>query len=329
MPSSAFRTFSDPDEHAAAIRAAKATILVTKPGEYRAELTRVDLHRLWMQTSRTVLPHVARYSVARDRSVVLFPGEAHRGSIHHTGIELSHGEMMFNSLGSEHYHRMGANSHWRAMSLAPEELAVAARTMAAVDLGTPASNRRIRPPPHLMSRLSRLHHATTRLAATVPDILAQPEVARALEQELVSAMVCCLVADTVAETGRSLGRTPPIIRRLESLLEENEDRALYVAELCAAMNMTERMLRLHSAAHLGMSPYRYLWLRRMNLARRALAAAAPPMTVTEVATNFGFYELGRFSVTYRQLFGEMPSVTLRREPVPMPSAGGPIYWFLS
>ena len=34
--------------------------------------------------------------------------------------------------------------------------------------------------------------------------------------------------------------------------------------------------------------------------------------VTRVATDHGFWELGRFSVAYRALFGESPSKSLRR-----------------
>ena len=50
---------------------------------------------------------------------------------------------------------------------------------------------------------------------------------------------------------------------------------------------------------------------RLSEARRALLAAdCKRITVTEIATEFGFLELGRFSVEYRKVFGESPSKTL-------------------
>jgi hypothetical protein len=53
----------------------------------------------------------------------------------------------------------------------------------------------------------------------------------------------------------------------------------------------------------------------MDQTRRALILADPrAKTVTEIAANHGFWEFGRFAVTYQQLFGEAPSVTLRRPP---------------
>jgi AraC-like DNA-binding protein len=61
-----------------------------------------------------------------------------------------------------------------------------------------------------------------------------------------------------------------------------------------------------------MGPIRYLTLRRMHLVRRALLRADSSTTITRIATDHGFWELGRFSVAYRTLFGETPSESLRR-----------------
>jgi len=88
-----------------------------------------------------------------------------------------------------------------------------------------------------------------------------------------------------------------------------------LTEICAAIGVAEGTLRVACEEHLGMGPIRYLSLRRMHLVRRALLRADPSMaTVTRLATDHGFWELGRFSVAYRTLFGEPPSESLRRPP---------------
>jgi len=53
-------------------------------------------------------------------------------------------------------------------------------------------------------------------------------------------------------------------------------------------------------------------VERLDCVRKALReSGTSPTTVTDVATGHGFYELGRFAVTYKQAFGESPSATLR------------------
>jgi AraC-like DNA-binding protein len=134
-----------------------------------------------------------------------------------------------------------------------------------------------------------------------------------MEEALVEAMVFCLAE------GRSDGlliiqrHRMRVMRRLEEALAAKPKEPLYMTELCATTGASYWTLRACCLEYLGMSPKRYLWLRRMNLARRALQRAdAERTTVTEIATDYGFWELGRFSVAYRALFGEMPSITLRR-----------------
>ena len=66
-------------------------------------------------------------------------------------------------------------------------------------------------------------------------------------------------------------------------------------------------------AQIGYLDTTYRQLGIFLLARRALQSAnAEGTTVTEIATNYGFWELGRFAVAYRTLFGEPPSAALHR-----------------
>jgi AraC-like DNA-binding protein len=170
-----------------------------------------------------------------------------------------------------------------------------------------------RTPPPSMVRLLNLHNVANQLAATVPDILAHPEVARAIEQELLNALIACLV-DPVAGMNPNPNRQR-IMQQFHQMIEANQYEPLYLPEICGAIGVPERTLNSVCTLYLGMSPRRYLWLRRMNLVRRALTLADPiATTVTVIANDHGFGELGRFAVAYRALYGEPPSTTLRRTP---------------
>jgi AraC-like DNA-binding protein len=104
------------------------------------------------------------------------------------------------------------------------------------------------------------------------------------------------------------------MRRFRRVVEENPAQPLYIPELCRAIGVSSRTLQACCQEHLGMGPKRYLLLRRMHLARRALRYATSEVTsVTDIATRYGFWQLGRFAVEYRSLFSESPSATLRRQ----------------
>ena len=143
---------------------------------------------------------------------------------------------------------------------------------------------RLAPPAPLLLRLRKLHEAADHLANTAPDILANPEVARAMEQATVEAMVFCL-AGRHSENARNVHRHHArVMRRLEEALMANPEQPLYMAELAAQVGASYWTLRDCCLEYLGMSPKRYLWLRRMHMARRALRRAdAERTTVTVIA----------------------------------------------
>jgi AraC-like DNA-binding protein len=118
------------------------------------------------------------------------------------------------------------------------------------------------------------------------------------------------------------GLEPAAVSRQSGQYQQIVDRVLEIAgrsteirigDICRNLGVNARtLLRAFRAVH-GATPHRYLFSRRMQVARQLLSCAGDrPVTVTEVATRLGFVELGRFAMAYRSAFGELPSETLRR-----------------
>jgi AraC-like DNA-binding protein len=216
------------------------------------------------------------------------------------------------------HQRSDANFHYGTMSLPLNDLDAAAEAIIGREFPKTLHKRIIRPGSALMLRLLTLHKSVGQLAHDSPDVLELPEVLRAFENELIHVMVRCLAEGAAVEPTVGSCRHDTIVARFEEFLEANPDRPLYLTEICAAIGVAERTLRASCEEHLGMGPIRYLTLRRMHLVRRALLRSDPSeITVTQIVTDHGFWELGRFSVAYGALFGESPSCTLRR-PVEQP-----------
>jgi AraC-like DNA-binding protein len=323
MPGSIHSVFNDPFIFQSAIRAANVDLSIRATGTYRAELTRVDFSQLWMQRGSENLARVGYAANAPNRAPIFFLTDANQPSMHHSGMELSTDEIAVYSRSAAHHHRTNGPVRWGAMSLTPDDLAAVSYKISGRELAMPATTRRVRPKPDDLSRLRTLHEAAGRMAQATPDVIANDEVARAIENALLHAMIACLVdSDQIEMTSGCRGHLA-IVSRLEEFLIANPDRPFYLAEVCSATGATERTLRVSCNEHLGMGPIHYLWLRRMHLVRRALLRSDPQTaSVTDIAMNHGFWELGRFSVAYRRLFGEMPSASLRRSADESPKPGG-------
>jgi AraC-like DNA-binding protein len=117
----------------------------------------------------------------------------------------------------------------------------------------------------------------------------------------------------VAETPftRESNACSDLVEQAERLALAHIDEPLHISTLCRTLEISERTLRKAFHKIHGLPPCRRLRMLRLSEARRALLAAdCKRITVTEIATEFGFLELGRFSVEYRKVFGESPSKTL-------------------
>jgi AraC-like DNA-binding protein len=120
---------------------------------------------------------------------------------------------------------------------------------------------------------------------------------------------------TVGETSsaREGKRCRDLVQQAENLALAYLDESIHISALCRTLAVSERTLRKAFHRIHGLPPCRHLRMLRLSQARRALLSADCRLTsVTEIATCFGFVELGRFSVEYKKVFGERPSQTLHR-----------------
>lgn len=103
---------------------------------------------------------------------------------------------------------------------------------------------------------------------------------------------------------------------LETAIAYIHDRASELptlSDLTRVSGVSARTLQLQFEREVGCTPLQYLQNVRLRAARHELLEPQTnTVTVTEIATRWGFYNHGRFSALYRQQYQELPSETLRR-----------------
>jgi len=306
--------FTDPFVYQSAFRSVEVELFPTAKGKFRAELTQVTMGKLWLHAAHEDLPRVYIGAIKPHLAVIGFLTRPNQPAMQHCGMAVSPGDIIVNDADLM-YRRSEANCDWGSMSLRKADLDVSCLAVTGHEYEASSPKYVVKPAPNLISWLLRIHGMAGQMAKVAPDILSLPEVARALEQELLLVMIRCLTEGKPSRMTESGRRHDRIVARFEEYLEMHPDKPLYLTEICAAVGVAERTLRGVCEDHLGMGPIRFLALRRLHLVRRALQqASSVTTTVTRVATDYGFWELGRFSVAYRVLFSETPSETLRRPP---------------
>jgi AraC family transcriptional regulator, ethanolamine operon transcriptional activator len=104
-----------------------------------------------------------------------------------------------------------------------------------------------------------------------------------------------------------------IFRRAQRLFKAEEHEPMTVAALARRLDLTQDVIREAFVDTVGISPSVWLRQQRLDGARRELLRSDNAVrTVSEVAMQWGFWHLGRFSAYYAALYGETPSQTMRR-----------------
>jgi AraC-like DNA-binding protein len=310
MTSIAVRYASDPEQYVAALRPDNVDLTITGRGSFDARNIFIGLNSMDMRRGRENLARTAHAQCVRAGIAFLAePGPP----MFWNGMVIGNEDVVIFG-PCIHCHRSSGATEWGTLTLSIEDMndyfgpLVAGYALRQGGAGV------IRPAPDAMRRLRRLHRVSAHMALYRPDTIGNPKTADSIEHSALDVLGSC-VSDAQACNPRSGGsrQHQNIINRFRTVLADNTDIALRIPEISKLVGVSSRTLRLASQEILGVSPLQYLLLRRMHMARLALRNADPAdARVTEIATEHGFWELGRFAVQYRALFGETPSDTLRR-----------------
>jgi AraC-like DNA-binding protein len=103
-----------------------------------------------------------------------------------------------------------------------------------------------------------------------------------------------------------------ILRTASQYFEQAGRDPVYLVELCDATRVSERTLHYVFQRQFGISPMKFLKLRRLHLLReRLMTTNADQVSVKKAALETGLWRLARYAQYYRELFGELPSETAR------------------
>jgi AraC family ethanolamine operon transcriptional activator len=300
--------FVDADEAAAAVSGIDLRITVLAGAVRPWQILEADLGPAlltWgkMGSEMNVLATVSPESLSI--SMMTSPGDACTVNGHSFMDKLA-----FLPQGSDNICSTNAPIDWIKLQFNPGDFDREFESFSGQHYSVPRDVALLHPPGERLAsyRTALLEVAT--LAKNQPELLADPSVRENAGKTLLGELFQALAPPRRVEHV-AFSRLAAKLKEALEPTSPGQSAVLHPSDLCKILGVNDRSLRRLFADIYGTSPARYLRVRRLHQARRALQHDLSAQTITEVGIRYGFFDLGRFAGNYRDLFGESPSETLR------------------
>ncbi|PLX98814.1 MAG: hypothetical protein C0623_11210 [Desulfuromonas sp.] len=147
---------------------------------------------------------------------------------------------------------------------------------------------------------------SNRKPVSVPDY---HQLKQSLTHHLLELCFAAVFAEKPVPVDRKTTNNIGIVESAEAYLNRLEMEAISVLDLAKELGVSIRKLQYAFRDILGITPKRYLQIRRLNLVRKQLILK-PDKTITEHASKAGFWHMAQFTKDYKAMFGESPRETL-------------------
>ena len=132
-------------------------------------------------------------------------------------------------------------------------------------------------------------------------------------KEIAILMMAELIADSHKITQVST-YSPDLVlvRKAEELIDGESAAVFSIQEIASKLNTNPRSIQIAFRKHRDYTPMQFLRERKLSKARKLLINHnSSSMSVKAAAIGAGIYDLNRFSKNYKEMFGELPSETLK------------------
>lgn len=151
----------------------------------------------------------------------------------------------------------------------------------------------------------RLHSLVARLGETNLNA----EAAEYWKRAVIEAMSAVIIHGASSERDGPLPSALKVVKQVEEYLDAAGTAPIHISEICRHLHLPRRTLHRVFHETLGVGPIAFLRHRRLCAVHSALRMPKDIRTVSEIAMQFGFQNVGRFAGYYHRLFGEYPSET--------------------
>jgi AraC-like DNA-binding protein len=306
------RSFTECDEFSELLRHEGAQVIQTRPGRYYNRITLAPLQSTMLRYGVRSMPWIASATGLKQHVSLLLDLKA-GGPVLNNGLtkDVTRSLTLYGS-GAEHHSAVTEAGEYAYVPFSIPLLEAAAR--AACLSGIPVRDGAcalLTPGSAQYAHLCETVRAIYQLAESTPTTFGDEGTRIHAERSLTTALVLALASCEPPDHPLSQSDKGRVFRKARDFLHDREHLPIYMLDLCEATGASERTVRTVFIEHFGISPMRYLKLRRLNQVRARLRQGSAEVTsVKEVAFNAGFWDLGRFAGEYKALHGETPSMTL-------------------
>lgn len=309
FPQPAIQTLSlfDADAMSEAVRSSHFEHVQLEAGNFRAELKRLELGRLTIDSGRYTRKLLARGDFPSDKIVIgCILDSREEGQIN--GYRFSRNDIIVYPKGSELDYILPASTTWCAIQVSEQLLEAAGYPQTGIDRVRILTGYHpfVQTMRYLLTgaNTTRSRHSKDKPDAIIPS--GEGQLLELIHHTLSS----CRAGETCMRRP-SLHNRMELLRKFQHMLLERTDRMVPIGKLCTELHVSVRTLEHLVKTEYGMTPKQFCGVLRMNAVRQdLLKSRAGENTVREIAQRNGIHHHGRFSACYLRHFGEYPSQTL-------------------